>query len=66
MKQFGKVMETLVGTGHFKSKEAGEAKDQYEKLLENKSQNTKKSLLILIYLGTNLIILLYHFCLQRR
>ena len=33
-KQFGKVMETLFDTGHFKSKEADEAKDQYEKMLE--------------------------------
>ena len=33
-KQFSKVMEKLVATGHFKSKEADEAKDQYEKRIE--------------------------------
>ena len=33
-KEFGKVMEKLVTIGHFKSKEADEAKDQYEKILE--------------------------------
>ena len=35
-KQFGKVMEKLFDTGHFKSKEADEAKDQYEKMLEER------------------------------
>ena len=33
-KQFGKVMEKLLAAGHFKSKDADEAKDQYEKMLE--------------------------------
>ena len=33
-KQFGKIIKNLVATGRFKSKEADEAKDQYEKVLE--------------------------------
>ena len=54
-------MEKLVTTGRFKLKEADEAKDQYEK----RQKNIQKSLLILIYLLTDLMILLYQFCLQR-
>ena len=34
VKQFGKVVQKLVATGRLKSKEADEAKDQYEKMLE--------------------------------
>ena len=33
-KQFCKVMEKLFATGRFKSKEADEVKDLYEKMLE--------------------------------
>ena len=34
VKQFGKVMQKLVATGCLKSKDADEAKDQHEKMLE--------------------------------
>ena len=48
-KQFGQVMEKLVATGRFKSKEADDAKDQYEKMLEELVPKWREEFAILIY-----------------
>ena len=48
-KQFGQVMEKLVATGRFKSKEAGDAKDQYEKMLEELVPKWREEFAILIF-----------------
>ena len=42
VKQFGKVVQKLVATGRLKSKEADEAKDQYEKMLEELVQKYRE------------------------
>ena len=48
-KQFGQVMEKLVATGRFKSKEADDAKDQYEKMLEELVPKWREEFAILIF-----------------
>ena len=48
-KQFGQVMEKLVATGRFKSKEADDAKDQYEKMLEELVPKWREEIAILIF-----------------
>ena len=48
-KQFGQVMEKLFATGRFKSKEADDAKDQYEKMLEELVPKWREEFAILIF-----------------
>ena len=60
-KQFGKVMEKLVATGRFKSKEKDEAKDQYEKIMEELVPKYRKDFATFDILAklTNLMIVFY-------